>query len=258
MPETVEVSIIVDKIEKKFKNSSIHNIVINSGRYMSHNYPIGYTKFIKLLPSKIISFNTKGKFIYIILENNVSIWITFGLTGELSLQPTKYSHITFETNIGNFYFNDVRNFGTIKFSFDKEELNKKLKTLGPDPLIEEITRNDFIKILRRSNLQKKVIATVLMNQKIISGIGNYLRSEILYTAKISPFRKISDLTDQDLTTIWKAMNNIIMKSYNIQRKNGLHTYPFAIYQQNITPRGEKVLSKSIDGRTVWYVPSVQK
>lgn len=253
MPETVEVSIIVDHIREKFKNATLKNISINSGRYKKHGPPIGYSKFIKILPSKIISFNNKGKFIYLILENNISIWITLGLTGDLLLKPAKHSHVTFETNKGDFYFNDIRNFGTIKFSFNKAELDKKLNTLGPDPLTEDLTKSQFIKIMRKPSLQKKQIGTVLMNQKVVSGIGNYLRAEILYDAKISPFSTIENLSDEELITLLKSINKIILQSYKKQYQKGLHTYNFAVYQQKETKKGEKVECKNMDGRTIWYV-----
>ena len=258
MPELVEVVIIVDAINKKFKNAVIEDVIISSGRYQRHKLPDGYTRFIKTLPIKIKSFNTKGKFIYIILDNDQSIWITLGLTGELLLKPADHSHITFKTNKGNFYFDDQRNFGTIKFTFSEDELKKKLKTLGPDPLQEDVTLEYFNKILDKKSLQDKDIASVLNDQKVISGIGNYLRAEILYMAKISPFRKVKSLTNKDKEELWKAMNMIIMASYKKQHDTGIHTYPFLVYRKKKTPLGEEVKSKDLNGRTIWYVPGVQK
>lgn len=258
MPETIEVSIFADLMDNVFKDAILENVVVISGRYSRHKLPDGYTKFIESLPAKIKKFDKKGKFIYIVLDKGRSIWITLGLTGELLLEPAEHSHVIFKTNKGNFYFDDTRNFGTIKFSFDKEELHKKLKTLGPDPLKEDISKEEFIQIMRKKTLEKKEIANVLMNQKIISGIGNYLRAEILYDAKISPFKKVKDLTDKELESIWKSMNKVIYESYKKQYKTGIHTYPFKIYGKEKTDLGEKVVSKNMKGRTIWYAPSVQK
>ncbi len=258
MPELVEVSLIVDVINKKFKNAIINDVIINSGRYSRGKVPDNYTKFINSLPAHIISFNTKGKFIYIILDLQRSIWITLGLTGELLLKPTHHSHVTFITSKGNFYFDDVRNFGTIKFSFSDAELEKKLNTIGPDPLREDISKNDFYKLMKKSRIQDKMIVLVLNDQKIISGIGNYLRAEILYHAKVSPFRKVKDLKESEIEHIWKAMNYVVAASYKKQVKNGIHTYPFDVYRRKKTNLDEEVKSKDLEGRTVWWVPSVQK
>lgn len=258
MPETVEVSIITDFINNKFKNSTLKNVIVKSGRYSRHKLPDGFSKFINSLPAKIEKIDKKGKFIYITLDKDRSIWITLGLSGELLLKPGKHSHITFETNKGNFYFDDIRNFGTVKFVFTKDELEKKLRTLGPDPLIENISKKDFITIMGKKHIQKKDIADVLMDQKIISGIGNYLRAEILYDARISPFKKVQDMTDKDLENLLKSINKVVMASYKKQDEDGIHTYPFKIYRKKETKSGEKIVCKEQKGRTIWYVPSVQK
>ncbi len=258
MPELVEVAIIVDAINKKFKGATINDVTINSGRYSRHKLPDGYAKFIKSLPAKIKSFNTKGKFIYILLDDDRSIWITLGLSGELLLKPAEHSHVTFKTNKGDFYFDDSRNFGTVKFAFTLQELVKKLKTIGPDPLQENVTLKDFEKLLTKKSLQDKDIVLVLNDQKVIAGIGNYLRAEILYYAKISPFRKVKFLSDKDKEALWEAMNKVIAASYKKQHDTGIHTYPFVVYRRKKTPNGEEVKSKELDKRTVWYVPSVQK
>jgi DNA-formamidopyrimidine glycosylase len=258
MPELVEVHIIVKTINKLFKGSIINNITINSGRYTRHKFPDGYKKFIESLPATIISFNTKGKFIYLLLNDNRSIWITLGLTGELLLKPGKHSHITFFTNKGNFYFDDYRNFGTIKFSFSNDDLTKKLKTLGPDILQDNITFDHFKNIITKKSLLNKDIVLVLNNQNVLSGIGNYLRAEILYDAKINPFKKIKNLNDDELLNLWKSINKIIHQSLKKQLNNGIHTFPFKVYRKKKTPSGHIVKSKKLDDRTIWYVPSIQK
>lgn len=256
-PEGPEVKIITDCIEKKYKCATLYNVVINSGRYAKHKKPDGYAEFLKTLPAKIISFNTKGKFIWLELEDEKYIWITLGLTGILRIQPDKHSHITFETSKGDFYMDDMRNFGTIKFSFSKSDLDKKLKTLGFNPLDKPIDDKICVQRLRKVN-QNKMIALVLNDQKTFSGIGNYLRAEILYHAKISPYKKIKDLSDKNLKDICNSINYIINKSYQIQLKNGLHSYHFEVYQKDVTKKNEKIVGEDLEGRTIWWVPTVQK
>ena len=48
-------------------------------------------------------------------------------------------------------------------------------------------------ILKKSNLDK-AIGNVIVNQKIISGLGNYLRADILWLSKINPFKKVKKLS----------------------------------------------------------------
>ncbi len=259
MPEGPEVRLFASNINKKFKGAVLNNVIITSGRYSKKTKPKNYEKFLKELPLTIKNINNKGKFIWIKFNNDeeISIWITLGLTGILSIVKDKHTHFIFETSKGNFYMSDMRNFGTVSFYFSKKELDKKLDSLGPDPLDKTLTKADFIKIMRKRK-QDKPIVMVLNDQKVIAGIGNYLRSEILYHSGISPHRKLEDLSDQELDRIAKSINTIIRKSYETQVKKGLHQYPFLIYQRKTTDKGEKIYGEMVaNGRTIWWVPEKQ-
>ena len=92
----------------------------------------------------------------------------------------------------------------------------------------EIFKN---KITKKNNLEK-VIGNVLVNQKVISGIGNYLRADILWLSKISPFRKVKDLSNHDLQNIYDSSKSILAN--NLQK--------FYIYKCNYDMYGNKVLT----------------
>ena len=63
---------------------------------------------------------------------------------------------------------------------------------------KDFTYENFEKIIKNKRVSEKTLPEVLMNQKKISGVGNYLKSEILYASKISPYRLIKDLTDSEI------------------------------------------------------------
>ena len=93
-------------------------------------------------------------------------------------------NVEFKTSKGSLFYYDTLSFGTLKVIKGIDELNKKLKTLGPD--IMDIGTDLVVfktQIKKTKNLEKE-IGVVLMDQKTISGIGNYLRSDILYLSKI--------------------------------------------------------------------------
>ena len=91
---------------------------------------------------------------------------------------------------------------------------------------------------------------VLLDQKIIAGIGNYLRSEILYYAKIDPFKKIKDFDENDYKNLYNSMNHIISVIYKKEVEN--IPYTPLIYMQDITLKGETVKTKIIDGRRIYF------
>ena len=86
MPEVVEVKKYAKFIQSKLKNNFIIHIKILNGRYKKHGPFIGYNILKKKLPIKVIDVKTKGKFLYIILENNIYILTTLGLSGGWAYQ----------------------------------------------------------------------------------------------------------------------------------------------------------------------------
>ena len=254
MPEGPLVSIMVDKISK-FEKDSLKKVQINSGRYKRHSLPKNFNTFNKSLPSKIKTIKNKGKFVYIVLENNWSIWITLGMTGHFVLKPLKHTHYCFVTSKGTFYIDDMRNFGTLSFyklTDVKCPLLKKLESLGPDPIRSDIKYKDFLKRfdIFKNKRPKEAIGELLMNQGFYSGIGNYLRSDILYDANICPLKELNKLTKTELNRLFKSMVKIMRLNYK-NRKKGRGK--FLIYKKKYTAKKEKVKTYTIKGRTVYTI-----
>jgi formamidopyrimidine-DNA glycosylase len=261
MPEGPEVKIIVNNIKKKIINKTnkvkLTNII--NDRF-SKTPPKNFNKLIKQLPLDIIDINTKGKFTYITLENDWYIWITMGLTGKLELTSSKYTRIEFKTNKDSFYFDDMIGYGSIKFIDNIEETSKKLsKELGPDLLQEVISQEEFNTQVSLKTRKNKELHDILVDQKVLSGIGNYLRSDILYYAKLSPYRTIKSLSSSELVTLHEAIIHLLKLNYNKQMKDGLQHGPkFLIYKKEIDKDGNKVKVDVIKKRKLYWIEKVQK
>lgn len=140
MPEGVEVRLFTEELNKKFANCVMKNIKIIGGKYSRQVQIKGFSKFKNALPLKIKGVFNKGKFCWIQFEKEWSIWITFGLTGMFNFECEKHCNIYFDMGkSGHFYYKDMRNFGTIKVCQCKEDLQKKLSSLGIDPLENKVT-----------------------------------------------------------------------------------------------------------------------
>ena len=121
-------------------------------------------------------------------------------------------NVQFITDNGSMIYFDSLSFGTLKVINDIDELTNKLNSIGPDIMDKLTTYDVFVEqLLLDKNLNKK-IGIVLMEQKIISGIGNgnYLRADILWLSRISPFRKIKDLSNLEIKKIY---NNVKMLTW---------------------------------------------
>ena len=267
MPEGPEVKTVVDFLKKAFDNTTINHVTINSGRYVKHGPFEGYTlmKGDKLVIDAICC---KGKFIYFKFTSGASLWCTLGMSGVWQKKETKHTRVTFENDAGSkVYFNDVRNFGTLKYTRSSEELAHKLSTLGPDVLNDEVSLDVFKKrFMKKPN---KTIAECLMNQSVISGIGNYLKAEILYASRISPYRLCKDITDQEFNVLkrhcysmprlsYESGGATIKSYYTPDGSKGTFSRRFAVYGQKFDLKGNSVIKETTkDKRTTHWVPSIQ-
>lgn len=290
MPEGPEVKLLTTILAKNFTNRSLTKITPTSGRYKTRP-PKNLRALNKVLPSKITQIQNHGKFIYINLQNGYSIWFTLGLTGtfflncagkskdERGIEVDKFCRIRLDTTsrpTGSpdhpspkpFFFSDMRNFGTIAIHpppTSNKLLNKKLNSLGPDPLQattptqQALQRKTFITRVQSFRTQSKPIGSLLLNQTVLAGVGNYIRAIALYRAKISPHRPLSSLTQKDLATLYNEIHKVETASYKKQSLSGLHTYPLTVYRKTKSPAGNPIKSDELPkGRHIYWDPKVQK
>ena len=268
MPEGPEIKKAVDFLNSKFKESSrILSFEFLDGRYLKKKEPNNWSSLS--FPLEIDKANCKGKFIYLSTQNpEVSLWITFGLSGYWSTNKGKYCKfkVTLE-NKKKLYYNDKLGYGTLKVCISRKELDKKLNQLGLDILDKDNTKDDYIKLIRKKcTKSNKEIGIILMDQKLTCGCGNYIRADSLYLSKISPFRKINDLHDHELEIIWKNLqkvaffnyNNILGIEYGILEKDELQYLAHAaVYGKSYDIESNQVETKKLGDRTVHWCPTIQ-
>lgn len=224
MPEICEVAITTHFIYKYFKNHTLTNINILSGRY-THQELKGLDNIINDLPLKLLNISFKGKFMWFELENNNYILNTFGLTGYWSINENTHNRVEFifkkNKKIKKLYFGDMRNFGTIECTNDISIVNKKINKLAMDPLQTNYTCNDFYELFEKFRQTKKhnsmKIIKLLMGQNkndgIVCGLGNYLAPEILVRSKISPHRTLESLSKKDIIKLCEKMKYTLKLCY---------------------------------------------
>ena len=308
MPEVVEIRKYADFLNKKLKNKKLNNIKILKGRYKTHEPFDSYYKLQKLLPTKVLNVKTKGKFLYIVLENDYYIFSTLGLHGgwvwldkkftikkENKENNDKYEfndmldyvdkdsmnsyyntalnnlNVQFVSDKGSMFYFDSLSFGTIKVIKGVEELNNKLSQIGPDIMEKSTTLDIFKNRFEKNSIQNKPIGIVLMNQKIVSGIGNYLRADVLWMSKISPFRKVKDLTNTDLLNIYNNSRALTWSSYNLNKgirlniiKSNIKTpsdykRDFFVYYSDTDIYGNKIIKEELyEGNQKRFIYWVKK
>jgi DNA-formamidopyrimidine glycosylase len=196
-------------------------------------------------------------------------------TNETTEQYLKHAHlrITYIECDGSskniFYYHDVRRFGHWDY-MERVDLTKKLQSLGSDILQETLPSDMIIKNFRKHN--KMNVCKCLMDQRTLAGIGAYIKSEILYMAKINPYSSIKDLSDIDLTNLYYAAKDIAKRAYEAGGAS-LYTYTgingdktdfkntLQVYGKLTDPHGNSVEkisdADSPDKRATHWVPNIQ-
>ena len=264
MPEGAEVKIITTQLSK-YIGRDVLNIRLIGGRYQNQK-PVGFNLLEKYLPSSITTIECKGKFIYWKFGSGLILWNTLGMTGSWDLGPS--SHPALEVNFRNMsaiYFNDPRRFGTVKFTNSELELTNKLNSLGPDMLNDPPGVDLFCQKLNKSTN----ITKLLMNQKVISGVGNYIKAEALYSAKISPWRVGNSLSKNEYQDLYESIIKVLKKSYSLggatlatyhdlNGESGKFDKQLIIYRKEKDPLGNPIIKElTPDGRSTWWCPTVQ-
>jgi len=231
MPELPEVETIIRDLNKKVLRRTFIDVWTDFPKTVRK--PEDFEQFKKeIIGKKIQKICRRGKNIIFNLSENCSLLIHQKLTGHLLLgkwefregkwipsagplaeKINTYIHLLFTLDNGQMLaLSDLRKFAKVEL-WDNEGLKKELSSFGPEPLENDFTFEKFQECL--SKKRKGKIKQVLMDQTVIVGIGNIYSDEILWQAKICPFKDVSKLTDEELKEIYQAMKEILAKAIKL-------------------------------------------
>jgi formamidopyrimidine-DNA glycosylase len=272
MPEGPEVRLSADLIRPLTLNKKIVDVSIGNKSRYKHENPEGYDDFQETLihdDVKVDDISVRGKFMFWTFNTGWYLMNTFGMSGQWSPIEGKHPCLFVDFEDGtHIFFNDPRHFGTVKFTNNSREVDKKVKELGWDPLATPLDKN-LKWVIHQLSRTSKTIAEVLMDQSLFCGVGNYIRAEALYLSRISPWRQCNKLTQDDVKDLCKAIVEVMKESYAHQGAT-IHTYKtaygdegkystlFKVYGQKLDPMGRKIIKQPTpDKRTIHWCPEVQ-
>lgn len=201
MPELPEVETIKLVLQRKIVGKTIKDIEILSPKSF-----IGDTKEVR--GKKVLKIDRFAKLLALDLDK-ITLLIHLKMTGQLILEdgkrfigghptedmmgkmPNSHTRVIFSFSDGShLYFNDQRRFGWVKIIQNSEF---ELKNLGPEPLEKGFTWQ----ILKANLLKHKSmpVKVAIMDQKVVSGVGNIYSNEACFNARLDPREKVSNLSD---------------------------------------------------------------
>lgn len=98
---------------------------------------------------------------------------------------------------------------------DPYDVIENLATLGPDvlPYDRAFDSTEFRRRLLSSEYPNVPIGAALLNQRIVAGLGNYLRAEVLFACKLDPWRRVADLNERSLNCLTRTVPQLARRAY---------------------------------------------
>lgn len=242
MPELPEVENLRLGLERYIINQKILKIEVSKPKLVSGNgtkriaNPKKVKEFIEGLKNeKFLSVERRAKNLIFKLSHGKIILVHLKMTGQFVYKskskkdgiegghpieisettlPNKHTHIIFYLDKGTLYYNDTRMFGYVLYYKDAKEFAKEnhFKKYGLEPVDKNFTPKYFAENL---NKKKSVIKKVLLDQDIVTGVGNIYADESLFEAGILPTRNANTLNKEEVLKLHKAINRIIRKAIKV-------------------------------------------
>ena len=219
MPECVEVKICAESLNNYLRDCTLSEINVRKIN----------TDISDKLPAKITRVFSRGKNIIIKLfreKDQEKSYLTnhMMLSGYWSTQDNSGQYLCVvssenkQSDKKKIYFHDKDDYGKFEYYPDWRAFEERCKkNIGPCIADAVLSGKDFFeewkKALENKRRKNSKIGVFLMNQKVFSGIGNYIRAELLYMCKISPFRKLGDLSEGDISAIYENLFVLIREIY---------------------------------------------
>ena len=268
MPELPEVETVKNTLKKYVLGKKIIGVDVF---YNMIDKPDVET-FKKLIKNQtIIDIKRRGKFLMFEL-NNYFLLSHLRMEGKYYIDGdiTRHDHVLFRFEDGILKYNDTRKFGRM-YLIDKDKVYKEkpLSLLGLEPWDDNLN-SDYLKDKYKN--KKLPIKSLLLDQRIIVGIGNIYADEILFKSRINPLKKGCEITCEECNNIIKYTREILdsaikmggttIKSYESSR--GVH----GKFQNNLfvhnhegdkCPNCENTIIKiKINGRGTYYCKECQR
>ncbi len=273
MPELPEIETIRLQLQKVLVGHKLLHVQINNPKTVQG-------KLDELEGKEVQGIRRLGKVLLIDFGPKLALGFHFKMTGQLIYDdgkkriagghpsadfvaklPNSHTRVIFEFDKGKLFYNDQRMFGWIQIN------PKFVDSLGPEPF--NILPSEFA---QRINKSKRPIKISLMDQEIISGVGNIYANDALWEARINPGVSSNQLSVDKLTFLFEKIKMVLAEGIkyggatadnyvNLHGLGGHYQEHFRTYNKEGEPClrcGTPIKKIVLGGRGTFYCPKCQK
>ena len=271
MPELPEVETIKEDLRKLVIGARIEEARVLDRALVEGMAPEEFAR--RLAGTTMTGARRRAKHLILQLDSGDSLVFQLKIGGQLLLvppveEPTTALMLVLDLDGDRrLFLRDQTGFTRARL-LNAEELEARLSSLGPEPLEEGFG----VEYLRETLSSRRAqIKSLLLDQKVISGIGNIYADEILYDARLHPRRKANTLSEDE----WKALYDAIIDNLragvehrgttvrlykDVLNHAGEHQNYLRVFEKHGKPCpecGGEVVREKVAGRPTHFCPSCQ-
>ena len=240
----------------------------------------------RLTGKRVLGLRRRSKYILVDLDSAETLLIHLGMSGRMLISgqtvgefhhphpaPAKHDHVVFEMDSGvRITFNDARRFGAMDLmQTATQDDHWLIRDLGPEPLGNAFNESYLIERLKGRNTP---IKSALLDQRIVSGLGNIYVCEVLFRAGIDPKRKAGQISAKRVASLVPLIRDVLSEaiaaggsSLRDYRQSdgelGYFQHVFQVYDREgaacVTPGCESTISRIVQsGRSSFFCPQCQR
>jgi len=273
MPELPEVETIRCDLEKVLVGKKILGVETDAEKLFSPSFK----EVLKGVAGQTIkAVGRQAKLLYFSLSNSQYLLVHLKMTGRLLVREKgtpcdEWQHATFVLEGGKeLRFADLRLFGYLKLVDSTQKLGEVLGEYGPEPL-KDMSLEDFRSAVKG---RRKPIKLMLMDQAVISGVGNIYANEALFEAGIDPRRQAASLTDKETSLLFAGIEKVLTEGLHYRGttanddkyvdaygKKGQYQEHLRVYGREGLPCPKcqgKIQRIALGGRGTFFCPACQQ
>jgi len=211
MPELPEVETTRSGIAPYVEGEVVSKVLVRNGR-LRYIVPKALAKMP--VGQVVRRVDRRGKYLLFCLDGG-TIMVHLGMSGSLcvvdeGLTPGKHDHVDMVLASGVcLRYTDPRRFGSVLWVEGDVFEHRLLKHLGPEPLVRQFNARY---LLTRALGRKVLIKVLLMDSRVVVGVGNIYANEALFLAGIDPRMRCGDLTAESSKQLVKAVKQVLRRA----------------------------------------------
>jgi formamidopyrimidine-DNA glycosylase len=218
---------------------------------------------------RILTVERRGKYLVLRLESGLVLLVHLRMTGSFGFDPTSHERAVIELDDGTrVVYRDVRRFGTW-LVLDDADIDPYLAGKnGPEPLGARFTSEWLAAMLA---VRRAAVKSVLLDQRVVAGLGNIYADEALWRARINPLRPAASLDRDEVRRVHRAIREALRVGIDRQGStlseyttpegsSGRMQQEFRAYGRDGEPCprcGTPITKARVGGRGTWFCPRCQ-